>query len=61
MLNNVVNNQGQYGQQNIVQACFQQHCYMLHGKKRRARYSTGLNNVWLPTLFTLVNNIEQCC
>ena len=34
----------------------------LHGKKRRAaRCSTGLNNVLLPTLFTLVNNIEQCC
>jgi hypothetical protein len=29
------------------------------GKKRRARCSTGLNNVLLPTLFTLVNNIEQ--
>jgi hypothetical protein len=29
MLNNVVNNQEQYGQQNIVQACFQQHCYRL--------------------------------
>jgi hypothetical protein len=35
--------------------------YKLHGKKRRARCSTGLNNVLLPTLFTLVNNIEQCC
>jgi hypothetical protein len=33
---------------------------LLHGKKRRARCSTGLNNVLLPTLFTLVNNIEQC-
>jgi hypothetical protein len=61
MLNNIVNNQEQYGQQNIVQACF--HCYRLgifccvHGKKRRARFSTGLNNVLLPTLFTLVNNI----
>jgi hypothetical protein len=33
----------------------------LHGKKRRARCSTGLNNVLLPTLFTLVNNVEQCC
>jgi hypothetical protein len=33
----------------------------LHGKKRRARCSTGLNNVLLPTLFTLVNNIEQYC
>ena len=33
----------------------------LHGKKRRARCSTGLNNVFLPTLFTLVNNIEQYC
>jgi hypothetical protein len=33
----------------------------LHGKKRRARCSTELNNVLLPTLFTLVNNIEQCC
>ena len=29
MLNNIVNNQEQYGQQNIVQACFQQHCYRL--------------------------------
>jgi hypothetical protein len=34
---------------------------MLHGKKRRARCSTGLNNVLLPTLFIAVNNIEQCC
>jgi hypothetical protein len=34
---------------------------LLHGKKRRARCSTGLNNVLLPTLFTLVDNIEQCC
>jgi hypothetical protein len=33
----------------------------IHGKKRRARCSTGLNNVLLPTLFTLVNNIEQYC
>jgi hypothetical protein len=39
--------------------CFR--CSALHGKKRRARCSTGLNNVLLPTLFTLVNNIEQCC
>jgi hypothetical protein len=30
-------------------------------QKRRARCSTGLNNVLLPTLFTLVNNIEQYC
>jgi hypothetical protein len=22
---------------------------------------TGLNNALLPTLFTVVNNIEQCC
>ncbi len=29
MLNNIVNIQEQYGQQNIVQACFQQHCYRL--------------------------------
>jgi hypothetical protein len=29
MLNNVVNSQEQHGQQNIVQACFQQHCYRL--------------------------------
>jgi hypothetical protein len=28
-VNNIVNNQEQYGQQNIVQACFQQHCYRL--------------------------------
>jgi hypothetical protein len=35
--------------------------YYIHGKKRRARCSTGLNNVLLPTLFTLVNNIEQYC
>jgi hypothetical protein len=34
---------------------------ILHGKKRRARCSTGLNNVLLPTLFILVNNIEQSC
>ena len=34
---------------------------LLHGKKRRARCLTGLNNVLLPTLFTLVNNIEQYC
>ena len=34
---------------------------LLHGKKRRARCSTGLNNVFLPTLLTLVNNIEQYC
>ena len=27
----------------------------LHGKKRRSRCSTGLNNVLLPTLFTLIN------
>jgi hypothetical protein len=33
----------------------------IHGKKRRARCSTWLNNVLLPTLFTLVNNIEQYC
>jgi hypothetical protein len=33
--------------------------HWLHGKKRRDRCSTGLNNVLLPTLFTLVNNIEQ--
>ena len=33
--------------------------FILHGKKRRARRSTGLNNVLLPTLFTLVNNIEH--
>jgi hypothetical protein len=26
MLNNIVNNQEQYGQQNIVQDCFHQHC-----------------------------------
>jgi hypothetical protein len=31
----------------------------LHGKKRRARCSTGLNNVLLPTLFTLVNNMNS--
>jgi hypothetical protein len=30
----------------------------VHSKKRRAGCSTGLNNVLLPTLFTLVNNIE---
>jgi hypothetical protein len=29
MLNNIVNNQEQYEQQNIVQACFQQHWYRL--------------------------------
>jgi hypothetical protein len=29
MLNKIVNNQEQYGQQNIVQACFQQHFYRL--------------------------------
>jgi hypothetical protein len=34
---------------------------IIHGKKRRARCSTGLNNVLLPTLFTLVNNVEQYC
>jgi hypothetical protein len=33
----------------------------VHGKKRRARCSTGLNNVLLPTLFTFVNNTEQYC
>jgi hypothetical protein len=27
----------------------------LHGKKRRSRCSTGLINVLLPTLFTLIN------
>ena len=32
---------------------------LLHGKKRRVRCSTGLNNVLLPTLFTLVSNIGQ--
>ena len=37
------------------------HLLSLHGKKRRARCSTGLNNVLLPTLFTLVNNIEHYC
>jgi hypothetical protein len=35
--------------------------FHVHGKKRRARCSTGLNNVLLPTLFALVNNIEQYC
>jgi hypothetical protein len=29
MLNNIVNNQEEYGQQNNVQACFHQHCYRL--------------------------------
>ena len=33
----------------------------VHGKKRRSRCLTGLNKVLLPTLFTLVNNIEQYC
>jgi hypothetical protein len=36
-------------------------CHYVHSKKRRVRCSTGLNNVLLPTLFTLVNNIEQYC
>jgi hypothetical protein len=31
----------------------------VHGKN--AESVTGLNNVLLPTLFTLVNNIEQYC
>jgi hypothetical protein len=33
--------------------------FVYTAKKRRARYSTGLNNVLLPTLFTVVNYIEQ--
>jgi hypothetical protein len=31
----------------------------VHSKKRRAGCSTGLNNVLLPILFTLVNNIVE--
>jgi hypothetical protein len=64
---NIVDSYEQCGQQNIVQSCFHQYCVnqsvftRVHGKKRRARYSTGLNNVLQPTLFTLVNNIEQYC
>jgi hypothetical protein len=70
ILFNTVDNCEQCGQQNIVQSCFHQHCNNLivfgrvgcvHAKKRRARCSTGLNNVLLPTLFTPVNNIEQYC
>jgi hypothetical protein len=34
---------------------------VLHSKKCWTCCSTGLNNVLLPMLFTLVNNIEQCC
>jgi hypothetical protein len=41
--------------------CLPNYILSLHDKKRRARCSTGLNNVLLPTLFTLVNDIEQCC
>ena len=33
----------------------------LHSKKSWACSSTGLNNVVLPTLFLVVNNIEQYC
>ena len=44
---------------NVKNTSFVSDFMHLHGKKRRARCSTGLNNVLLPTLFTLVNNIEQ--
>ena len=40
----------------IEPAALRFQCSGLHGKKRRARCLTGLNNVLLPTLFTLVNN-----
>jgi hypothetical protein len=56
VVNNIVNNQEQYGHQNIVQACFQQHCYRLgvfscvvEMERQREAPCEGTNS---PRLFT---------
>jgi hypothetical protein len=53
MLNNIVNNKEQYGQQKIVQAWFQQHCYRL-GVFLQCN-SPGGGQVHIPIKDTAVN------
>ena len=64
ILFNIVNSQEQCGQQNIVQYGFHQlgtSCsfFAVYTRKNYELLKTGLNNVVLPILLIVVNNIEQ--
>ena len=66
MLNNIVDNLEQCGQQNIVQCCFHQArtgCafFAVYTAKNEILLKTGCSNVVGATFFLVVNNIEQYC
>ena len=66
--NNIVNNQEQYGQQNIVQARFHQYCYKLYNscatavQQKNAQPATIVDENKLEQYFAahIVPGPEQC-
>jgi hypothetical protein len=71
VLNNIVNNQEQYGQQNIVEACFHQNCYRLGifcsvacPKETEINFQSplwgrGVDVFWNDPLATPLSNVKR--